>query len=188
MNLASHSLAILALLVAAAGCGTDKRSTPSADAGVPPGAPASDAGFPPGADTDQKLLSDGKESSSDAGEGSSDAGEVNAPRIRVIPPSCTFQRTTDGIPQMAAFAITNEGNDKLVIYKVSFAQPSTEFTLLAPPIPNAELEAQDAAPENKLVFQVRYQPIDEEHGDSAVIEIHSNDPERGIVEVELKSK
>ncbi len=181
MRLASCSIAFCALFLAVAGCSGDPKAAPTADVGLPPGAPATDSGSPLDADTDLQKLSDTEERSSDA-------GEFSRPRIRVIPPSYTFLAATHATPEQQTFLITNAGNAKLIIYKVIFAEPSAEFGLLAPPIPNAELEPIDAAPDAEIAFQVRYQPIDEELDDRAVIKIHSNDPERGVLDVELRSK
>ncbi len=110
------------------------------------------------------------------------------PKINVNPKSYTFLNATHAVPETQTFSITNQGSEALIIYKVDWAQGNPEFTLVDRPVPNAEVPAQDIAPDANVIFVVRYQPLDNETNDRAVIEIHSNDPKQSIVGVELKSK
>jgi hypothetical protein len=113
---------------------------------------------------------------------------ARAPRIRVFPPSYTFQNATPAVPETQQFTITNEGNEKLVVHQVSFDRPSSEFRLVDRPGPKAEIEADDTAPDDKLVFTVRYQPMDDEIDDRVAVEVRSNDPTHPILAIDLKTR
>jgi len=84
--------------------------------------------------------------------------------------------------------IDNEGTDTLVIQKIDFASPATEFSLINTPALPLEIPKKGDPTYNTLTFSVRYCPGDDYYEDTNDLLITTNDMNNagGVISVPLK--
>jgi len=71
--------------------------------------------------------------------------------------------------------VDNVGTETLIVSKIDFAQPSTEFQLANPPALPVEIPAAGSPTYKRLSFSVRYDPGDSDYNDTNSLEIFTND-------------
>jgi len=111
-----------------------------------------------------------------------------APEAQVNPASYTFLNATPGKPETQLFEVTNDGTETLIFYSATLSTPNPEFTVLETPAPGATLNPLAEDPTAILDFKVRYQPIDDQGPDQAVVIVETNDPNQPTVAITVKSK
>ncbi len=105
------------------------------------------------------------------------------PRVELEPELLYYSGVTSGTVSTKSFTVASRGSGKLVIRHMELEDPDGVYTLTAP----AEYPGEPAIVENgfSVTFDVAFAPLDEgEHNGQVLIE--TNDPEDGLVSVDLR--
>jgi hypothetical protein len=106
------------------------------------------------------------------------------PDIEVLPTSHDFGSVLLGNSATTVITISNVGGHPLLVYSLDFQAGSSAYLAItvAPPLP-VSIPAPDGMP-NWIEIEVTYSPSDED-AHNAVLEIETNDPDEGVVQVAL---
>lgn len=183
---------VLVCTLALAACSDDTNSGGGSEAVEPGWLPLADTGTSPATDAGGQGSQDASVGSDatlvfDSGPGwdvpslsdssSYDTGDPTA----VVDPEMHIFSYVSPLSQVLTrqFTIANAGGEVLQITDLTFDPPSSDFSLvLVPPMPK------NLAPGKSTMVHVRFQ---EGNGAPAVLQVHTNDPARPVVEIALES-
>lgn len=109
------------------------------------------------------------------------------PQIRLEPSSAVFENASLTEAEVQTFAIHNDGIAPLVIDGVSLIGPGSLFEILSAPAVGAQVKPVGSTGYAPAEFTVRYKPTWGSKGDSASVEVFSNDPVAQPAVLSLKS-
>lgn len=95
------------------------------------------------------------------------------PEIRVDKKEITFACVTTSSKEDVY--VDNVGTDTLIVSKIDFAYPSTEFSLVNTPVLPLEIPPLGDPGYKRMMFSVRYDPGDSNYDDANELEIWTND-------------